>query len=106
MDYLRLKTLRQAANLTQEKLSELTGLSQKQISRWESGEREPGANDLIQLAQALNTSTDFLVGLTDDPSPATANSGELSELERDLLAAVRRGDLAAALRKILDIMER
>ena len=46
-------------------LSKAIGVSKGIISLWENGEREPGMNSLILLAQFFNVSIDYLVGLED-----------------------------------------
>lgn len=40
------------------------------LSRIENGKNEPAAWMLLALAQALGTTTDYLLGLTDDPGAA------------------------------------
>jgi len=42
-------------------------MAQNTISRYETGEREPGINELIQLADYFNISVDYLIGRTDNP---------------------------------------
>lgn len=39
------------------------------ISGYKSGTREPDIDKLIKIADALNTSVDYLIGRTDDPDP-------------------------------------
>lgn len=46
--------LRMERGLTQKELAELVGCYPKDISRWETGERNPGSKSLIKLAAALN----------------------------------------------------
>ena len=41
-------------------------MSQNTISRYESGEREPGIAELIRIADYFRVSIDYLVGRTDD----------------------------------------
>ena len=59
----RLKELREENNLTQEKLSEATGISQAGIAKWETGNRTPSMECLIILAKYFCVSIDYLVGL-------------------------------------------
>lgn len=47
---LRLKELREAAGLTQEQVAMRLGKVHSSVQRWESGERNPGVDDLEQLA--------------------------------------------------------
>ena len=57
----KLKAARLAAGLTQAQLAEAVGCLQKDISRYESGQHEPGALTLKKMAQALRCSMDDLV---------------------------------------------
>lgn len=45
--------LRMERGLTQAQLAELTGCTQKDISRWETGERNPSTKSLLKLAKVL-----------------------------------------------------
>lgn len=64
---MRLKELRQARHITQLKLALDLNMSQNTISRYESGEREPGIAELILFADYFHVSIDYLVGRTDSP---------------------------------------
>lgn len=64
-----LKKLRESKNITQLKLSIDLGVSQELISRYELGSSMPQPNMLIQLANYFNCSVDYLLGLTDIPTP-------------------------------------
>lgn len=61
----RIKELREDRKLSQEKLGKVLGYTQVSISRWESGQRMPNANDIIAVALFFNVTTDYLLGLTD-----------------------------------------
>lgn len=65
----RIKYLREKLNWTQPQLSEKTNLSTVQLSRYETNDRKPDPEALHKLADALDTSADYLLGRTDDPSP-------------------------------------
>ena len=41
--------------------------NQNTISRYESGEREPGINEIIAIADYFDVSVDYLLGVTDNP---------------------------------------
>jgi transcriptional regulator with XRE-family HTH domain len=72
-DGQRLRTLRQQAGLSQRQLAErIHHKSQGYIGDLERGSR-PGltADTLEQLALIFHTSTDYLLRLTDDPTPQT-----------------------------------
>ena len=48
-----LSRLRMERGLTQGQLAEMVGCYPKDISRWETGERNPGTKYLLKLAAAL-----------------------------------------------------
>ena len=52
---------REALGLSQTELAEAVGISAKSLSRYESGEREPRASDLVKIADALGCSVELLV---------------------------------------------
>ena len=55
-----LSRLRIERGLTQAQLAKLVGCYGKDISRWERGERTPGMESLMKLAQALRCTMDDL----------------------------------------------
>ena len=57
----RIKELRLAKKLTQAQLAKMVGLTYIQIGRYEKQKSNPSADVLQKLANALNTSTDFLM---------------------------------------------
>ncbi len=58
---MRLKEMRLKANMTQTELSYKLNVGQNTISQWETGERTPRAEKLIQLAEVLNCTIDELL---------------------------------------------
>ena len=64
----RVRALRKAMNLNQQELGEALGLSQKSISTIESGSRGTTIEKLVLLAEFFHVSTDYLLGITDDPA--------------------------------------
>ncbi len=65
----RLKQLRKERGLTQVRMQVLTGIDQSDYSKIENGRRYYTFEQCRKIALALNTSMDYLAGLTDDPSP-------------------------------------
>ena len=64
MDFCKmLKALRLRASLTQQDLSKLVGVSALTVRNWESGTKTPSMQAIIQLAKALQTSSDELLGI-------------------------------------------
>ena len=64
-----LKLIRQKLNITQIRLSIAAEVSQETISAYEAGKALPSAYTLMRMANFLNTSTDYLLDLTDNPLP-------------------------------------
>ncbi len=93
----RLRSMRDKQALSQSDLADRLGIGQNQIYRYEAGQVEPSPTILGLLAQELGVSADWLLGLTDKPSQRI-EEGDLSLLERELLAAYRRGDLRDLMR--------
>ncbi len=65
----RLRQLRKAHGYTQVKMQLLTGIDQSDYSKLENGKRYYTFEQLKRIAIALDTSMDYLAGLTDDPKP-------------------------------------
>jgi len=63
--YKRLRELREDRDLTQKTISEYLKCSQVAYSRYEIGTRDIPTQVLISLAKYYNTTTDYLLGLTD-----------------------------------------
>jgi SOS-response transcriptional repressor LexA len=66
----RILEARQAKGLTRKALEELTDdLKQTRICNWERGDRTPGAEEIKQLAKALDISPAYLMCLSDEKQP-------------------------------------
>ena len=63
----KIRDLRESRNLTQDQLAELASLNRVTIAKYESGRVEPGAKALSRIADALEVSTDVLLGRSDEP---------------------------------------
>ncbi len=68
--YPRIKDLREDADYSQQFVSEYLNMKQPQYSRYERGMRDIPTDILIRLARLYNTSTDYILGLTNNPEPA------------------------------------
>lgn len=65
----RLRKLREEKGYTQIKMQLLTGIDQSDYSKIEKGKRYYTFEQCKRIAVALDTSMDYLAGLTDDPRP-------------------------------------
>lgn len=57
-----IKNLRIEQNLSQQKLANEIGVSQKAIDYWERGVNEPKASYIVLLADFFGVTCDFLLG--------------------------------------------
>ena len=57
-----IKELRQERDLSQAKLAEAIGVSQKAIDYWERGLNEPKASYIVALADFSGVTCDYLLG--------------------------------------------
>lgn len=61
-----IKKARKAAGITQKELAEMIGVQQKDISRWENGERTPGIETFSNICKALKASADTLLEMEEN----------------------------------------
>ncbi len=74
----RIKELRTKLNLTQKGLAEKVGMTYVQIGRYEKRGAVPSSEVLNKLADALNTTTDYLMnGNTEEKAKASLKDSEL-----------------------------
>ncbi len=69
MYYPRLKDLREDRDLVQKEVAALLGIDQRVYSNYETGKREIPTRFVIVLAKYYQTSTDYILGLTNNPVP-------------------------------------
>ena len=67
-ELMRLREIRKSRNISQLKLAMDLNLSQNTISRYETGEREPGIAELILFSDYFKVSIDYLLERTDNPN--------------------------------------
>ena len=95
----RLKDLRTQKKITQEELANHLSIPRGTYAHYELGKREPDNNMLLRIASFFNVSTDYLLGLTDDPTKTPYQSPKtVSELREGKIAY---GDLSDAQKRIL-----
>ena len=76
----RIRELRKKKGLTQAQLGEMVGSDGNTISRWELNKLGMGKEYILKFAQALDTSTAYLLGETDAPIRAARGSSRPTEL--------------------------
>ena len=89
-----LKELRMEKGITQDQLSEKTGLSHACIALLEVEKRSPTAQTLNALADYFNVSTDYLLGRSDDFGNITVRAEKVGEFlstdEKEILNTYRK----------------
>ena len=65
----RMKELRKSKGYSQVKMQLMTGIDQSDYSKIESGKRNMTFEQCRRIAIALETSMDYLAGLTDENKP-------------------------------------
>ena len=65
----RLRLLRKSRDLTQEQIGDVVGKSKNNISQYERNARQADDETKKQLAIFFDVSMDYLIGITDDPTP-------------------------------------
>ena len=65
--YERIRSLREDRDLSQKEIAAILGMSQTGYSKYETGENDIPTQILIKLAEYYNTTTDYLLGRTDEP---------------------------------------
>lgn len=88
----RIRALRKERGLNQDQLAELASLNRVTVAKYEAGRVEPGAQALARIADALEVSTDALLGRSEEipkavSRPATVEarivSGGMDKLPKE-----------------------
>lgn len=87
---VRLKEIRTQRKMTQQDISEKTGIPATSISHIEAGSRKPSLENFYKLVVVLNVSADYLLGRTERSAdlgtdPIAKSIQELPESEREMI---------------------
>lgn len=66
---MRIRDMREDRDLTQKQLADYLHIRQNTYSQYETGQRQLPLDVLMALARYYKTSTDYLLGLTDERKP-------------------------------------
>jgi transcriptional regulator with XRE-family HTH domain len=99
IDGKRLRQLREAFGYSRREFSEKVGIAEGQIVRYEIGKNDATGDVLARIARAFGVSVDYLLGLTDSPTPIQNN--DLTPEEVAAIIAWRRGDYRKAIKVIV-----
>lgn len=65
--YHRIRDLREEKDLTQKQIAQMLNCSQQVYSNYELGQRDIPTDILIKLAQFHEVTTDYILGLKNEP---------------------------------------
>lgn len=66
---MRLKDIREDSDITQQQLADFLHIKQNTLSQYENGQRSLPLEALEKIADFFNTSTDYILGRTDERRP-------------------------------------
>lgn len=87
-----------------EMAAEVIGTTRATISKWRTSEQPPRADLLIAIADVYDTTIDFLLGRTDDPTDYT-NPNSLSRIIKAQPELADGSKISVALKKALEQYE-
>lgn len=96
IDGKRLYNLRKEHDYSRREVAEEIEVTERQIVRYEAEEGDITSEILTRLARFFNVSTDYLLGLTDNPAPNVEH--DFSPEEVAIISARRRGDYREAMK--------
>lgn len=70
----RIIELRKELGLSNEKVAQRLGASHKTVITWEKDRGDPSIENLLALCRIFGVTPDYLLGLTDERTPATPES--------------------------------
>ena len=68
----RIRSCRQRAGMSQEKVADLVGVSRQAVAKWEAGQSFPSTENLFKLAEILGTTVDMLLDANSRGKPPPA----------------------------------
>jgi len=87
----RMAEVRRRIGLTQVELAKILGVNQQAITAWERQNVALRAEQLRSLAEALNTSSDYLIGISDKMKETSGSpSGKVGRLFEQVSKLPRR----------------
>lgn len=87
----RLVEIREKSGYTRKKLADELGRPYRTITKYETGEREPGHSYIVEIAKKFGVSTDYILGVSDvmtletKKSPSAAEATPGAELQQEII---------------------
>ncbi len=92
---MNLKLIREELGISQKELAEKLNVSPTNIYNYEKGRTQPSIEWIIKIADALNVTTDYLLGREDDFGNVVINSDSsvvLNKEEQEIFELYRKLD--------------
>ena len=93
----RISYLLNKNGISQKELADRINISESVVSRYISGEREPKANVIANLAIALRTTSDYLLGIEEDDNFSQPRIKRMIARNADNMTAEEKRELINAL---------
>ena len=93
----RIAKLLRDKNLPQQELAGRIGVTKATVSRYLSGEREPKPETLANIATALHTTSDYLLGIEKEGEYSHIHIKRIIARNADQMTAAEKRELIAAL---------
>ncbi len=87
-----LKIARIKKGFTQEELGKMVNVQKSAVSKYERGEIQPSQEVLMAFSRILEVTTDYLLGISDDPHPMP-NTNITPERAKELLRKPQNPDI-------------
>ena len=89
----RLKELRARDKISQAALADKLGVSQQAVAKWETEKATPDPDMITKIAGIFKVTTDYLLGLTDNPGVILMSSvNKDKKMPKDLLKILEQED--------------
>lgn len=86
---LRIKRLREEKGLTQQDMADALNVKRQTVAQWENGERDLKTGYIIDLAEYLNVSSDYLLGISDYKTKENTDIGAVLGLSEKAIEAIK-----------------
>lgn len=70
----RIRALREKTGMSARKFAEEMGMKYTTYYGYETGSREPGSDSIVALAKYYNVTTDYILGIENEKSPASSET--------------------------------
>lgn len=86
----KIKTCRQDAGMSQEKVAELVGVSRQAVTKWEANQSAPTTENLFKLAEIFGTTVDLLLASQEDKTSPAEQIYALYKMEEERKAVEKK----------------